>query len=241
MPKLEKYHKALDYSYAPGLFPCMEALTKQTKFVSKVLISERIDTKPLQMIQEAIEGTSIRIEKADRVLQTLSGKENCFAAAIFKKHETLLRDDTNHIVLHSISDKGNLGTILRTALGFSFLDIAIIAPACDPFDPQVIRASMGAFFSARVKQFKSFEEYENNHNNRQLYPLMLGGSVHIEEAVKAAIQPFSLIMGNEGSGLPEFFSKKGIALRIPHSNKIDSLNLSIASSIAMYLFSKFNL
>ena len=43
MPSLEKYHRALDYSYAPGMFPAMEALTKRPETVRRLLLSERAE------------------------------------------------------------------------------------------------------------------------------------------------------------------------------------------------------
>ncbi len=74
----------------------------------------------------------------------VSGKENCFAAAVVTKEGDAPRANApRHLVLHQPSDAGNAGTILRTALGFGFQDIAIIPPAVDIYDPRVIRASMG--------------------------------------------------------------------------------------------------
>lgn len=64
-----------------------------------------------------------------------------------------------HVVLHHISDAGNLGTILRSALGFGYKDIAIIRPATDPFDPHTVRASMGAIFSLRIREYETMDEY----------------------------------------------------------------------------------
>ena len=52
---------------------------------------------------------------------------------------------SNHIVLVNPSDMGNLGTIIRTAVGFGFTDIGIISPAVDAYNPKVIRGSMGSF------------------------------------------------------------------------------------------------
>lgn len=62
-------------------------------------------------------------------------------------------------MLHHPSDSGNLGTILRTALGFGLKNIAIIRPAVDSDDPRVVRASMGAAFSLNIRHFDSFEQY----------------------------------------------------------------------------------
>lgn len=239
MPSLENYHKELNYSYAPGLFPCMEAIKNRPDLVRRVLVSSKLQgTNAAAELQALCDVNYIRTEPADRMLARLSGKENVFAAAVFDKEEGELSQDIMHLVLHHPSDKGNLGTILRTALGFEFIDIAIIRPAADHFDPHVIRASMGALFSLRVKYYENFDHYREEHSGRALFPFMLTGAVSPEEASRQIRGPYALVMGNEGSGLPESFASLGQAVRIPHSDKIDSLNLSIAAGIGMYLFSK---
>ena len=69
-----------------------------------------------------------------------------------------------------------------------------------------------------------------------LYPFMLDGSVMLEEATAKVQSPYALVFGNEGSGLPPEFAEMGQAVRIPHNDKIDSLNLSIAVGIGAYAF-----
>ena len=61
---------------------------------------------------------------------------------------------------------------------------------------------------------------------------MLDGSVRLQETKIEA--PFSLIMGNEATGLPAEFSRIGTPVRIEHSGAIDSLNITIAASIGLY-------
>lgn len=51
-------------------------------------------------------------------------------------------------------------------------------------------------------------------------------------------EQWTLIFGNEGSGLPSDFAKIGQAVRIPSNEKIDSLNLSIAAAIGIYSFTR---
>jgi len=182
------------------------------------------------------EGQNIRVEIADRALERISKKENCFAAMVYKKHEGVFCGDAPHIVLVNPSDSGNLGTILRTALGFGLVNIAIIRPAVDSDDPRVTRASMGAAFSLNVRHFDSFDDYRAEFPDRQLFPFMLTGAVPLHEAVKKVSGPFSLVFGNEASGLPDVFASYGISTLIPHSGKIDSLNLAIAAGIGMYAF-----
>jgi len=49
---------------------------------------------------------------------------------------------------------------------------------------------------------------------------------------------FSLVFGNEATGLPSEFSGIGHPIRIEHTDNIDSLNLPIAASIALYAATK---
>lgn len=238
MPALEAYKRNLDYSYAPGMFPSMEAMKKAPHLVRRLLLSSRAaEGEGVEKLTALARANNIRIETADKALSRISGKENCFAAAVFEKQPAILQNG-DHVVLHHISDAGNLGTILRTALGLGFHDIAIIRPATDVYDPKVVRSSMGALFSLRVREYDDFNAYRAEFPDHQLYPFMLDGSVLLEEAAKQIIRPCALVMGNEGSGLPAEFAELGRAVRIPHSDDIDSLNLAIATAIGMYTFKK---
>lgn len=236
MPSLESYSRSLDYSYALGLFPASELMRKRPELAKRLLVSSKAEnSEGLQALRQLCTKHHVREENADRVLSRISGKDNCFAALVFDKFQGELTSG-NHLVLHHPSDKGNLGTMLRTALGFGYTDIAIIRPAADAFDPHVVRASMGAIFGLNVRYYDDFEEYRREFPEHALYPFMLDASVPLAEGVRNKKEPFALVMGNEGSGLPAEFAKLGQAVRIPHSDAIDSLNLSIAAAIGMYAF-----
>jgi len=235
--KLEAYDKSLDYSYAPGIFPATECLNNAPKRCMRLLLSSASEkSEGAQKLRSAAENCGVRVEIADRALERISRKENCFAAMVYKKQEGVFSENAPHVVLVNPSDSGNLGTILRTALGFGLMNIAIIRPAVDSDDPRVTRASMGAAFSLNVRHFDSFEDYRREFPERQLFPFMLTGAVPLAEAVKKVDGPFSLVFGNEANGLPDVFAEYGISTLIPHSGKIDSLNLAIAAGIGMYAF-----
>lgn len=236
MPSLEAYRRELDYSYAPGIFPSLECMLKRPEGVRRLLISEKgKDSEGVGKLLALAEEKGIRVEVADKALARVSGKENCFAAAVFEKRPQTLRDE-DHIVLHHIADQGNLGTVLRTALGFGWHDIAIIRPAADVYDPKVVRASMGALFSLRVKEYGDFEAYRREFPDHGAYPFMLDGSVGMDEAARSPRRPCALIFGNEGAGLPPEFCMLGQPVRIPSSDEVDSLNLAVAAAIGMYGF-----
>lgn len=238
MPSLEAYSRDLPYSYALGLFPASQLMQKRPELARRLLVSSKAESSEgLNALRALCQRHHVREETADKALSRVSGKENCFAALVFDKFQGELTGG-NHLVLHNPSDKGNLGTMLRTALGFGYRDIAVIRPAADAFDPHVVRASMGAIFGLNLRYYDSFAEYRAQFPDHCCYPFMLDASVPLAEAVRHKKAPFALIMGNEGSGLPPEFSRLGQPVRIPHSDAIDSLNLSVAAAIGMYAFSQ---
>ncbi len=237
MPSLEAYQSGLDYSYAPGIFPSMECLLYRPESVRRLLVhSAAAGREGIGKLTALAAEHRIRVEEADRALGRISGKENCFAAAVFTKFRDTLRNDLHHVVLHHPGDSGNIGTILRTALGFGMEDIALIRPCADVFDPRTVRASMGSLFRLRLHVYDSFEEYRAEFPERPLYPFMLDASVPLGE-IREIPSACSLIFGNEGSGLPGEFAALGQPVRIESSDKVDSLNLAVAAGIGIYYFS----
>lgn len=236
MPPLKAYSADLSYSYAPGVFPSLQLMQNTPQRAQRLLLSERAQGEGIEKLRALCREHRVREEVADKALARISGKQNCFAAVVFEKWQAELNPSAPHVVLHHPMDEGNLGTIQRTLLGLGIEDIAIIRPAADVFDPRVVRATMGAIFSLRVKQYDSFEGYRAEHPGHALYPFMLDGSVLLQDAVLGVRSPYALIFGNEGSGLPPEFAAMGQAVRIPHNQRIDSLNLSIAVGIGAYAF-----
>lgn len=239
MPPLEAYRRELPYAYALGLFPALEALNKAPERVSRVLVHSRLgEGEGAQSLLAACAQRGIRVEQADRLLRRLSGKDNCYAAAVFRKQEAGLLPGSNHLVLVNPMDGGNLGTILRSALGFGYFDIALILPCADVYEPAVVRASMGALFCLRIREYESFEAYQQEAGQRSLYPFMLSDQAQpLAAAVLNKKSPHSLVFGNEGSGLPDSFLSLGQAIKIEQSDQIDSLNLAVSAAIGMYQFS----
>ena len=166
MPSLSTYSAELDYAYAPGMFPAMECLLHRPESCRRVLLHSRsAGTEGAQRLREEAEKHHIRVEEADKALSRISGKENCFAAAVFSKFEDDLRPDKPHIVLHHPSDSGNVGTIFRTALGFDVQDIAVIRPCMDVLDPKTVRASMGSIFSCGCMSMMIFRSIRRSSRN----------------------------------------------------------------------------
>lgn len=232
MRKYKKYNKKEDYSYTLGAFPTYELLESDKK-VEMVFIDDKYNDK--ENLIKILRDKNIAYEIAPNQIKKLSNKDNTFVIGIFKKESPEITKNNNHVVLHNISDMGNLGTIMRSMLAFSVFDLALVGNVADVYNPKTIRASMGAFFKLRISYYETMEDYINSHNNK-LYLFMLSKDCKDSIYNKKIQSPYSLVMGNEGSGLPEDFSKYGEKIFIPQSEFVDSLNLPIATSIGLYEF-----
>lgn len=234
----KRYRKEDPVSYALGITLTFELLKYRTAEVSRVFIhSEMKQGDTLDKLLRQCRDAGIEVIYTDKIFHVLSQKENCYVIGEFRKFTGHLQQDHSHIVLVNPSNAGNMGTIMRSALGFGLEQMAVIRPAVDAFDPKVVRASMGAIFSTEFCYFDSFGEYQKQFGARELYPFMLDGATSLHKISSSGT--FSLIFGNEATGLPAEFAEMGTAVRIPHSDRIDSLNLPIAASIAMYEMTKF--
>ena len=144
---MQKYKKSSDYSYALGTELTLQLLTDHPDKVRNVYIhSRQNDNEICRRIKALASEHHIEVIFSDRIFNILSDKENCYIMAVFDKYQADIQPSANHVVLVNPANTGNLGTIIRTSIGFGIRDIAIISPGVDIFDPRTIRASMGAFF-----------------------------------------------------------------------------------------------
>lgn len=238
MPKYGPYDKNDDHTYALGVFPSMELLKSRPESVRCLLVDPAgYRNAGVAKLIEACRARRIPVEEAPRAVERISGKENAWCVTVLGKYACRLDPLRSHVVLHNPSDVGNVGTILRSALGFGFRDVAIIRPGVDPFDPRVLRASMGAAFHLNLVRLESFDEYRSLAGEREYYLFRLRNAKPLADQGKTAGAPFTLVFGNEAAGLPKDLEDFGNGVIIPHSDKIDSLNLAVAAGIGLYAFS----
>ena len=235
----KKYKKDDDHSYTLGPFPTFEMLDGAPERALEVFIDEKFNDR--EKLENRCRSLNIPFSYNKKVLDRISSKEICYAAGVFRKYSCDLDDSKPHVVLNNPSDMGNMGTILRTLLGFGIKNLAVITPAADIFNPKVIRASMGAMFKMNFSLFSSFEEYmEKYGENRDIFPFMLDGKkvLSIEDCPKSS--KYALVFGNEAKGLPPEFSRYGTAIFIPQSEDVDSLNLAISVAVGSFVFTSVN-
>lgn len=238
---LKKYQKKSLYSYSYGTFPTFELLIRKAETVEMVLVHSTLKDEIKGKLDRICKNLGIEMIQNDRYIEWVRDKENCVVIGVFKKYYDKLEHYKNHVVLVNPSDSGNLGTIMRSCAGFGIQNVAVIEPAVDCFHPKVIRASMGAFFSLQIQRFECFDQYyEEYGKERECYPFMLNGNYQLGTFRHSDQLPYSLIFGNEASGLDASFLQVGKSVVIAHSDLIDSLNLALATGIGIYEFSKLN-
>ena len=135
------------------------------------------------------------------------------------------------LLLDNVSDPGNLGTILRTALAFGYNDV-ILRGGCSQYNEKVLQSTQGAIFSLNILNnfdIKKLKDYE-------VIATEIKGSVDISTV--HGIGKHILVLGNEAHGVSEEILKLASKrVRIDIKN-IESLNVAIAGAIAMYELSK---
>jgi len=233
MDAIKPYKKDMDYSYTLGAFPTYELIKTKPDLVQQVFVHSTFDSSELE---ELCRKNHIQISVNDKIIQKLSDKENIFAVGVFNKYECSLMEDCSHLMLVNPGNMGNLGTILRTAVGFGIKDIAIISPGSDIFNPKVVRSSMGALFRLRFQYFDSLDDYKKSYTRQELFPFMLNARQQLTVETCPKPELFTLIFGNEATGLDDSFLEVGKSVIIPQTEEVDSLNLTIAVGIGLYLF-----
>lgn len=230
---LKPYHKKLPYSYVYGVSATVELLTAKPEHALGVVLSSRgTRNTGIARIRDQCALHHLPAETNDRLIERISPKDNHLAVGVLRKYQSHVDPTQNLVVLVQPSDMGNLGTIIRTMVGFGFTNLVMIRPAADIFHPKVIRASIGAVFRLSFEYYDHFDSWRRSACNHNLYMFMTDGRIAVNQAHFEP--PFALVFGNESTGLADEFRDAGTSVAIPHHGRVDSLNLSVAAAIALY-------
>lgn len=140
------------------------------------------------------------------------------------------------------SNKGNLGTMIRSCDALGADALIITGHAVDLYDPNVVVSAMGSFFNVRVVRVSDNTELLGFIDTmKKMYPdfITVGTTAHNELPLYSAdfTKPLMLMMGNETMGLNKAFKERcDLLCTIPMAEKsyATSFNVSCAASILMY-------
>jgi TrmH family RNA methyltransferase len=149
-------------------------------------------------------------------------------------HGTSPRTGLCWVVLEAVRSEGNLGTLIRTSEAIGGAGFILVGGRIDPFDPAVVRASMGALFRQTFIRTngRSLRNWVRRHRCRVI-GASPDGSVELHHCDYP--RPTILVLGEERQGLTT--SQRELCsdlVRIPMVGAADSLNLAVAGSLLLY-------
>ena len=182
------------------------------------------------------------VETTDAVLKANSALQTSPSVLLLARQLSTQRIEKQlptgiSLVLETIQDPGNMGTIIRTADWFGVQRIYLSKDCVDIYNPKVIQASMGSLWRVEVEIIADLSHFLQKNAAIPVFGAVLGGENLYEMA--AIPETAFLIMGNESKGisaaLSPFLTKK---ITIPRIGRAESLNVAIATGILLAYFKK---
>ena len=211
-------------------------------YVSENYANNEENTNLLNVLQDkCTQANAIYEIVADNVFKSVSDTQTpqgimaVVAMPDYFLEELLAGEKTHLLILESIQDPGNLGTMVRTGEGAGVTGIIMNKTTVDLFNPKTIRSTMGSIY--RVP-FYVTEDLAGTMKTLQekgisLYAAHLKGehSYDEEDYTKAC----GFLIGNEGNGLSdEIANLADTYIKIPMEGQVESLNAAISATLLMY-------
>ncbi len=146
-----------------------------------------------------------------------------------------LKNSSLLLLLESIEKPGNLGGVLRTADGAGIDGVIVADPVVDVFNPNVVRASLGALFCLPIVQADAKEAIAFLEKMGMQIVVTTPSATRLYHEVDYK-KPTCIVIGSESKGLTPLWleNKNSVSVKIPMKGHVDSLNASISASIVMY-------
>lgn len=150
----------------------------------------------------------------------------------------VLKDARRVVVVHSVCDTTNIGAIFRSAAALGMDAVLMTDDACDPLNRRAVRVSMGSVFLVPWTWIPTGVEGLQQLNAlgfKTAAMALRDDNIDIDSPKLKAVEKLAIIMGTEGEGLPQTtIDAADYVVRIPMYNKVDSLNVAAAASIAFW-------
>ena len=221
--KEKKYRDEEDMFLVEGKHLTSEAFNNG--YLTELLVKENSDYKL------DIETNEIS-ENVVKYLSDLKTPTGIFG--ICKKKKMKLKKG-KILVLDSVQDPGNMGTIIRSSVAFNVDTIVINDKCADIYSDKVIRSTQGMIFSANIIKENLEDFIKKIKKTHKVYATKVDGGKPLKDIEK--IENFVIIMGSEGTGVSKILLEESDEyLYIPMNKKCESLNVAVATSIILYNF-----
>lgn len=202
------------------VYYCAE-IVADTSFLTKIPVE-----KQFQLSKDLFEKIGYR--ETGGVLAIFNSQSFDFEELKFSKNPLF-------ILLEGVEKPGNLGAVLRTADAAGADAVILCDSIIDLYNPNVVRSSVGCIFTVPVVQTSSEKalEWLQNQKIQILTTYLHENTISLYDA--DCTQPTVIVMGTEATGVTPIWVEKATQLvKIPMQGKIDSLNMSNATAIAVF-------
>ena len=218
-----------------GLF-----IAEGPKMVAELLVAAPQNVKEVYAVKEWIKDNNRYIQNTEitevteaelEKLSQLKTPHQVFAVAKkFDREENIVVKGKISLVLDTIQDPGNLGTIVRIADWFGVPQVICSNDCADLYNPKVVQATMGSI--ARVKVFYTdLVSWLKQQSYIRIYATMLEGK---DVTKMNALKEGLIITGNESKGIRnEIVALANEKITIPKKGEAESLNAAVAVGIVL--------
>lgn len=203
---------------------------------SQVLYSAGLSQRGVSLVDTfRLSGAPVE-EVAPHVMETISGTENAqgILAIVQINRLPLPADMSFALVLESVRDPGNLGTILRTAYAAGVQAVFLTPGSVDPYSPKVVRSSMGAVFHLPLVEL-TWPEIGEHLEKAGLLVVVAAAREGVVYSQANLRDPIAIVLGGEAEGAsPAARQMAGITVYIPMPGGSESLNVSATAAILLF-------
>ena len=236
-----KYRKKSGWFLAEGTRICREAVELGWDMYRLAFLAGRENDPVMRPLLNGLAASGGRaLPMTETLMQRISRKNNpqILIGAFGQRWQALKAvsstTDRIWVALDRVRDPGNLGSIMRTADAVGAAGIILIGDCTDPYSVEAVRASMGAVFNVEIiacseAEFIAF----GGAWPGQIIGTAFPAAMDFRDANYSG--PLIVLMGNEQAGLTApLMNICDQLIKIPMQGRSDSLNLAVATGVALY-------
>ena len=172
----------------------------------------------------------------DKVMNKIKSVNTCLYVGIVNKPVFDGNLGDRILLLDGVCDPGNMGTIIRSALGFNVSSVVLSNTCCDLYNDKCLRACEGSILKVNVLRDDLVPVIKSL---KGIIPIYTTDVCDGENIRNVSSDKFALIIGNEGNGVSnDLVTLSDKKINIKTNSNLESLNVGVATSIILYEFSK---
>lgn len=233
----KKYRKDNGEFLVEGVKGVFEALSSEAEVLAVFMEGSKRDEKEMAEIVSLCENNHVPIEFIGRKeigeIKTTDTFPGVLAVLGIKEVSPEMVLESGPIIcLDHVNDPGNLGTIIRTADWFGIKNIILSEGSVDPYNPKVVRSTMGSMFRVNIFEAKNAEKLLKKAKEKYT---LVGLDLEGKPMDKLKAKPNTIyVFGSESHGLSTELEKLlDESYSIPGKGDAESLNLAISAGILM--------